>query len=133
MKKNVCFIAMMLTLWSTVCLYAQNGNIVTGIVTDAEKNPIPGTSVYEKGTSNGVITDGQGNYKLKLQKAKESVLVFSFIGMEKKEYPYNGEKTLNVVLDNAVTELDEVVAIGYGSAKRKDLTGAVSSITGADP
>lgn len=129
MRKIICFIAMFFVL---VHLYAQQNNALTGVVTDVDKNPIPGVTVVEKGTKNGIVTDGQGIYNLKLLNPQNAVLIFSFVGMKSQERPYHGEKLIDIVLESSVEELDEVVAIGYGTAKKGDLTGAISSVSGSD-
>jgi len=132
MRKFICYIALMSALCASTNLFAQNVNEVNGKVTDSEDNPVVGATIIEKGTNNGTVTDREGFYKLKLKNNKAAILVFSFIGMETREVVYEGNSIINVLLNISTTELDEVVAIGYGSAKRKDLTGAVSSISGAE-
>ncbi len=105
---------------------------VSGNVTDKTKAPLPGVTVMEKGTTNGIITDIDGNYHLKVSDANSSVLVISFIGMETQEIPVQGKSTIDVVLVDAFTQLDEVVAVGYGTVKKRDITGAVASVGGDD-
>lgn len=99
---------------------------VTGKVTDA-KGPLPGVAVTEKGTTNGTLTDAAGNYKLSV-KDRNAVLVFSFVGYDGQELPLDGKTTLNVVLTENVKALNEVVVVGYGTQKKKDVTGAVTSV-----
>ena len=99
---------------------------VTGKVTDVA-GPLPGVAVTEKGTTNGTLTDAAGNYKLNV-KDQNAVLVFSFVGSAAQEVPLNGKTTLNVVLTENVKALNEVVVVGYGTQKKKDVTGAVTSV-----
>ncbi len=100
---------------------------VTGTVTDNTGEPVIGASVVEKGnTSNGTITDFDGNFSLSLP--QNATLVLSYIGMRTQEVPVQGKTRIDVVLQDDAQALDEVVVIGYGTAKRKDLTGSVSSV-----
>jgi TonB-linked SusC/RagA family outer membrane protein len=104
----------------------QQQRSVSGKVTDSGKNPIPGVSVAVKGTTNGTITDADGNYTLKKVSPNE-VLVFSFVGMKSKEVSIKDNSTINVTLEEEAIGLEEVVAIGYGNARKQDLSGAVST------
>ncbi len=98
---------------------------VTGRVTDDSGSTIPGASVVLKGTNTGSFTDMDGNYSLNVQ--MNDTLVFSFIGMETREVRVTGSPT-NVQLNSAMIGLEEMVVIGYGSVRRSDLTGSVSSV-----
>lgn len=102
---------------------------VTGTVTDSQNDPLIGASVAVKGTSNGAITDLNGQYQLKVPNANVT-LVFSFIGYDKQEVALRGKTKLNVVLKENALSLDEVVVVGYGTQKKSSLTGAVSQIRG---
>jgi TonB-dependent Receptor Plug Domain. len=99
---------------------------------DADKLPIPGVNVVIKGTSIGTITDLNGLYNLTVSDPEQSVLVFSFIGFDTQEIKVGNKTVIHVVLASTAISLEEVVAIGYGTAKRKDLTGSVSSIKAGD-
>ncbi|MCL5129827.1 TonB-dependent receptor [Algibacter sp. L4_22] len=103
---------------------------VSGVVTDGQNVPIPGVNVIIKGTSNGAATDFDGKFQLNAKSG--DVLTFSFIGFITQELTYNGQKSLNVKLEEDAAQLDEVVVIGYGSVKRTDLTGAVASLSAGD-
>lgn len=103
---------------------------VKGIVKDDKGQSLPGVTVVIKGTSNGTITDPEGNYTL-TEVPAESILVFSFVGMKVQEVPLDGRTTIDVVLEEETIGLEEVVAIGYGTVRRADVTGSISSI-GAD-
>ncbi len=101
---------------------------VTGKVTAKDnKESLIGVSVYELGTSNGVVTNVDGIYSIKVASVN-SVLVFSYIGMETYSIKVGSSKTLNVSLDAAKTELEELVVVGYGSVRKKDITGSLSSL-----
>ena len=113
-----------------------NGNIeslfqqkrVTGKVTDSSGASLPGVSVVVKGSTIGVITDNNGNYSL-ANIPENSTLQFSFVGMKTQEVTIAGETTtFNVVMKEETIGLEEVVAIGYGTAKKSDLTGAIASV-----
>lgn len=100
---------------------------VTGTVVDENSVSIPGVNVVEKGTSNGTTTDSEGRFSLNVEN-ENSVLVFSFIGYQPQEMPLNGRAVVEIILKEEVKELDEVVVIGYGTAKKGDLTGSVASV-----
>ena len=105
--------------------YAQN--IITGVVTDESGEGMIGVGVVEKGTSNGVETDAQGRYSITAK--PNSILVFTYISYISREIAVAGKKEIDVTLlpDNKI--LDEAVVIGYGTVKRSDLTGSVSSVS----
>ncbi len=113
----------------SISAYAQQGkNTVIGTVKDKSGEPIIGASVREKGTSNGTATDLNGNYSLDV--SGKGTLLVTFTGMKSKEVSVNGKSKIDVVLDDNDQTLNEVVVIGYGSVKKKDLTGSVSSVSG---
>jgi TonB-linked SusC/RagA family outer membrane protein len=105
----------------------QQEKSVSGKVTDTNGEPLPGASVVIKGTMQGTITDGDGNYNLSSVPGN-ATLIFSFMGMKTQEVPVAGTNTVNVVLEGDAIGLDEVVAIGYGTAKKRDITGSVGSV-----
>ncbi|GAB1450784.1 TonB-dependent receptor [Draconibacterium sp.] len=100
---------------------------VTGTVTDNTGAPLPGVTVFVKGTAIGSITNIDGVYSLSVPNDAKS-LMFSFIGMKTQEIAIGTQSSINVKLEPDVIGLEEVVAIGYGTVKKKDLTGAVSQI-----
>ena len=117
-------------LMGLVCLFAfAQGQNVTGTVTDPAGEPLIGVSVQVKGAKTGAITDFDGNFKLANVPAG-SVLVFSYIGYLSQEIPVEKGKNapLNVVLREDAQNLEEVVVIGYGSVKKKDITGSVATV-----
>ncbi|WP_301196952.1 TonB-dependent receptor [uncultured Muribaculum sp.] len=99
---------------------------VTGTVTDATGEPLIGASVIAKGTSVGAATDFDGNYSLSVD--PKATLIVSYVGYDTQEIPVDGRTNINVVLKENSVMLNEVVAIGYGSVKKSDATGAVSAI-----
>ena len=102
---------------------------VTGTVTEKSTgDPAIGVSVLVKGTTNGTVTDINGKYNLS-NVPGNATLVFSYIGMTTVEEPVNGRTTINVSLSEDVQALEEVVVIGYGTARKVDLTGSIGSVT----
>lgn len=106
----------------------QNSIVLSGKVTDKAGNPLPGVSVLVKGTSLGVATDVNGTYKLEIPKIDGMVLSFSFIGMKTKEVNYAGQKELDVVLEEELSEMDEVVVTGYQKIERRKLTSSITTV-----
>lgn len=111
--------------------YAQQSKIeVIGIVTEAGSGlSVPGASIIEKGTSNGAATDFDGNYSISVS-SSDAVLVVSFVGYVTAEVKVNGRSQIDIKLKEDIAALDEVIVVGYGSQKKKDLTGGVSSLSG---
>ncbi|MEO2062651.1 MAG: TonB-dependent receptor [Christiangramia sp.] len=111
---------------------AQDSVTVTGTVTGADDQvPLLGVNVVEKGTSNGTMTDFDGNYSLDVS-SPNAVLVFSYVGYQTTEVSLNGQTVLDAALQVDSNALDEVVVVGYGTTKKSDLTGSVVSISGND-
>lgn len=102
---------------------------ISGRVTDNAGNPIPGVNIIVKGTTNGTTTDADGRYTISVGE-DDDVLVFSFIGYAVQEVPVNGRSAIDVRLLEDVQSLDEVVVVGYGTQKRANVTGAVSTVSG---
>ncbi len=102
---------------------------VKGQVLDNQKQPMPGVTVTIKGTNIGCLTDNVGNYSLDYDNSiTDPTLTFSYIGMKTKEEMINNRNVVNVELESNVISLDELVVIGYGTVKKSDITGSVSSI-----
>ena len=108
-------------------LNQQQDKTVVGTVTDINGSPLPGVSVVIKGTTTGVITDSQGHYVLEVRGSGD-ILIFSFVGMENQEITYTNQNNIDVRLKESNIALMEVVAIGYGTQKKSDITGSVSSV-----
>jgi TonB-linked SusC/RagA family outer membrane protein len=108
-------------------LVAEQQKTVSGKVADSSGLPLPGVSVVLKGTSTGTVTDANGKYSLTNVPAN-STLLFSFVGMKTKEALVEGKSTINITLEDETVGIEEVVAVGYGSMKKSDLTGSISSV-----
>ncbi|WP_341216690.1 SusC/RagA family TonB-linked outer membrane protein, partial [uncultured Wocania sp.] len=104
---------------------------VTGKVVDGNGDPLPGVTILIKGTSKGTSTDFDGDYSLNLE-SSDDTLVFSFVGFSTQEIPVNNQTVVNVTLVESASELDEVVVIGYGTQKKVNLTGSISTIKSDD-
>ena len=125
-------IFILITLQGMFCFAAIAQEIsVSGTVTDDDNNPLPGVNIVEKGTTNGSVTDINGNYKLTI-KGAESVLQFSYLGYLNEEFIVGNQQKIDVMLIDDILRLDDVVVIGYGTAKKSDLTGAITSIKPKD-
>lgn len=100
---------------------------VTGTITDLSNGmPIPGANIVEKGTSNGVMSNFDGEYSIEVP--ENATLVVSFVGYSEKEIPVNGQQSIDIKLEVEAAALDEVVLVGYGKQKRATLTGSVATI-----
>ena len=130
MKSRI--ICILLLLVGVSGIYAQSLT-VTGKVVDNEGLEVIGGNVTVKGKQNtGTITDINGRYTITVSDPQKDVLVFSFIGLENMEVVVKGRKQIDVTMKAASVLLDEVVAIGYATVKRKDLTGSVASVRSDD-
>jgi len=103
--------------------------VVKGKITDENGMGIPGASIFEKGTTNGAITDLDGNYTIKV-KDENSILVASYVGYVNKEVAVGSSTVINIKLEVNLRKLDEVVVVGYGTQKKSELTNAVVQTTG---
>ncbi|MBL4561628.1 MAG: TonB-dependent receptor [Labilibaculum sp.] len=101
---------------------------VSGKITDSYGIPLPGATILVKGSTNGTISDIDGNYTL-LNVPANSVLVYSFIGMRSQEISFDGRANVNVTLSEETIGLNEVIAVGYGTQKKVNLTGSISSVS----
>ncbi len=106
----------------------QQQKAVSGKVTDSSGQSMPGVTIMVKGTTNGTITDFEGNYNLK-NVPSDATLVFSFVGMKSMEVALQGRVVVNVKMEEETIGIEEVVAIGYGTQKKVNLTGAVDQVT----
>ncbi len=102
---------------------------ITGMVKDAEGQPLPGATVIIKGSANGTITNAAGKYMLS-RVPSDAVLVFSFVGMRTVEIPVSGKTVIDMVLEEETIGIEEVIAIGYGGVKKGDMTGSVGVLRG---
>lgn len=108
----------------------QNKLRISGTVKDANGDPIIGATIMEKGTANGVVSDMDGNFTINV--ASNGVLHVSYIGYTEQDIPVAGKSFINIQLNEDTEILEEVVVIGYGTVKRRDLTGAVASVKGEE-
>lgn len=103
---------------------------VTGVISDAN-GPVPGVNVLVRGTSNGAVSDFDGNYTIS-NVPEDATLIFSYVGFQTKAVEVNGKTTINVTMEENAAELEAVVVIGYGTQSIKDATGAVAVVTSED-
>jgi TonB-linked SusC/RagA family outer membrane protein len=104
---------------------------ITGVVFDEDNNTLPGVSIIEDGTTNGTVTNIDGKFTIKV-KENSGKLIFSFIGFKTQEVVLDSKTNYEIKMESSVIGIDEVVAIGYGSVKKSDLTGSVSSVDHRD-
>ncbi len=109
----------------------QQGITIAGIVNDNNGESMPGVNITVKGTTKGVVSNSNGEYSIEVPN-ENTVLVFSFIGFVTQEVTVGNQRELNITLSEETREIDEVVVIGYGTQRKKDLTGAVTSYSGDD-
>lgn len=124
------FIATFFLLICGSVMFAQT-RTVKGKVVDKANEPLIGVAVNIKNTSQGSITDIEGNYSIQVN-TENAVLVFSYIGYEKQEIRVDARNVIDVVMHEASIALDQVVVVGYGTSKRGDVTGSISSIDAAE-
>ena len=126
MKKNLLITCVMLLF--AITSMAQNKITISGVVTDKTGETVIGASVRVKGQeSKGSITDINGKYQI-VDVASNATLIFSYIGMREQEIAVNGRSTINVKMEEDSQLIDEVVVVGYGSAKKRDLTGSIVTV-----
>lgn len=125
-RSKICALCVLLVMSFSIGIKAQVNLIVTGDVTDETGTPLIGVSVTEKGSLQGAVTDIDGKYSIKV--TPSSVLTFSYLGYKAQDIAVDNRQTINVVLEEDSEQLDEVVVIGYGVQKKKDLTGSVGSV-----
>lgn len=123
-KKPCLKFLFLLAFLTSMLSFGQN--IIVGNVTSADGYPLPGASIVEKGTLNGTQSDFDGNYTLEV--GNDAILVVSYIGFDTKEVPVAGQRTVNITLSENTAALDEVVVVGYGSQRKKDIVSAVSVV-----
>ncbi len=127
--KHKFFLAVAVLFLSTMS--AMAGITVSGTVQDTKHEPVIGASILEKGTSNGTVTDIDGNFTMTVSNPK-AMLVVSYVGMKTVEVAAKSGSAITVTLTDDTEALDEVVVIGYGAVKRRDVTTAVSSVSTED-
>lgn len=119
----------LITLFLYGSVNAQN--IISGkIISGESQSPLPGVTIMVKGTSNGTVSDNNGRFSIKAP--RDATLIFSFISFKTVEIPINGRTQINVTLQRSENSLNSLVVIGYGTQKKVDLTGSVSSVSGRE-
>lgn len=129
--KNKILAYSLLSLFAILfCSFDANAQKITvkGVITDQFGTPLPGVSILEKGSTNGITTNFDGVYAISVSD-KSSILTFSYIGYATKEVVVNNQTKINVALEEEVGQLDEIVLVGYGTVKKSDVTGSVSSVS----
>src|SRR5690606_24246300 len=127
MKKSLWIL--MVVMFCSAAFTTQQGRTITGKVFDDGGVPMPGVNVLVKGTSNGTVTNANGEYSITLS-TSNGTLVLSFIGYNTKEVVVGKSNVINVTLNAGVSDLEEVVVIGYAVARKAEVTGSVSKIRG---
>lgn len=126
-RKNLLLLLLLLIGTTTI---AQEVRVAGKITSADDGSPLPGVNIVEKGTSNGTITDAQGNYGIALKSG--GTLVFSFVGYSSQEIVVGGRTSIDVVLETDIMSLSEIVVVGYGQVEKKDVTGAITDISTKD-
>ncbi|CAM4203698.1 TonB-dependent receptor [Zobellia roscoffensis] len=124
-KKSHLKILLLLTLFTSICSFGQKQ--INGVVSSSDGTPLPGANIVEKGTTNGVTADFDGNFTINVSN-DSSVLSVSYIGFSTKEIAVNDKSTLNLVLKENAAGLEEVVVVGYGTKRKRDIVSAVSVV-----
>jgi len=122
-------IAVLCTFFTAETVYSQESEpvTVTGTVLDADENPLVGASVHIKGTTTGTVTDATGRFSITC--ATNDILAISFIGFNAEEISVTGSQDINVILIEDLLSLSEIVVVGYGTMRKQDLTGSISSVS----
>lgn len=128
MSMKLCLLLFLIFSASISNAFAQT--TVTGVVTDEQKDPLPGVSVTVKGSTTGTVTDFDGNYSINAKAG--DILQFSFLGMKPESITVGSRTKIDVVLTDDTHQLETAIVIGYGTAKKRDLTGSIVSIKGDD-
>ena len=124
------FVVLFLLIISSSTAFTQN-KIITGIIKSSDGTTLLGVNVIQKGTLNGVATDFDGIYSIKVEGMSQT-LVYSFLGYKTKEVLIENQSVINMVLEEDSQSLDEIIIIGYGSESKKDMTGSVVEIKTED-
>lgn len=129
---KLCLFLSIFTLLSATLIAGntEQQKQLKGVVKSTDNAPLPGVTVVVKGTTAGTITDGDGKFLLQGVPATAKTLLFSFVGMKSQEIVIGDKTDFTIVLEDETIGLDEVVAVGYGTQKKKDLTGSISRVNG---
>ena len=126
-RLQLSMLVFLLSVFAATAVSAQK--TVTGVVKDANGEPIIGANVIQQGTTNGIITDIDGNFSLSVPNLNITLSI-SYIGYQSINYPLKGQENVMITLKEDLQNLDEIVVVGYGVAKKRDLTGSVASVKG---
>lgn len=134
-RLNLIKLCLFLSIFTLLSVTLIAGNTeqqkqLKGVVKSTDNAPLPGVTVVVKGTTAGTITDGDGKFLLQGVPATAKTLLFSFVGMKSQEIVIGDKTDFTIVLEDQTIGLDEVVAVGYGTQKKKDLTGSISRVNG---
>lgn len=121
------FMVMYISLSTAYPVFSQNLTITGKVVSADEQLPIPGATVMMKGTTTGTVTDIDGNYTLPLPQ-RQGTLVVSFVGYKTQEIVIDNRSIVNVTLETDLSDLEEVIVIGYGEVKKSNVTGSIVSV-----
>ena len=127
MSKRICVLILSI-LFSFV---ANAQSILKGVVTSKDGSALPGVSVIVKGTKTGTQTAADGSFTISVPK-NSNTLIVSAVGYARQEVPIGGQSLITVTLETVASTLTDVVVIGYGTAKKKDLTGSIAQVTSKD-
>ncbi|WP_330443916.1 SusC/RagA family TonB-linked outer membrane protein [Flavobacterium sp. C4GT6] len=128
--RTIC-LSLLLSVLLAPAAFAQQSVVVKGQVISSDDGlGLPGVNVMEKGTSNVISADIDGNYQISV--SPDATLVFSYIGFSSQEIPVAGQSTINITMQSEASELDEVILVGYGTQKRKVASAATSVVSGKD-
>jgi TonB-dependent starch-binding outer membrane protein SusC len=127
LKKISALITLMLM---GIFVYAQEITVSGTVTDDRDGSPLVGVTVIQKGTLIGTSTDFDGKYSISVQ--PNSTLIFSYVGYTSIEMPVNSRTTINIVMNEVLAELDEVIVVGYGTQRKRDVTGAIAKVENKD-
>ena len=125
-RKKLRLLILLILLLVGQSAFSQEISVSGKVTSSLEGIPLPGVSIVEKGTANGVVSDYDGNYQLTV--ASNATLVFSYVGFMTEEIAVNNQSILNVALSEDLTRLEEIVVVGYGTQKKENLTGSISTV-----
>src|SRR5690625_4963511 len=127
---RILFLFSLLVFSSTLALQAQDLSVSGQVVDASSGQTLPGVNITVQGTTQGTTTSAEGTYEITVP--SDATLIFSFIGFQRMEVPVEGRSTIDVELQESTAALDEVVVVGFGTQRRADVTGAVSSVSASE-
>ncbi len=128
MRKNCRFLAFFIFLFTSLSFLMAQEITVTGVIHDNEGETLPGVSVVVKGSTQGTVTDIDGNFEIKV--AQGATLEFSYVGFQTQEIKITGQEHLRIILNASTVGLDEVIVVGYGTQSRRTVTSAITKVGG---